>query len=47
MNDFKDPSGCLPHYGRSPLHDTLLLPDGTQLPARKYLDWHRTSIFAT
>jgi hypothetical protein len=30
---------------RPPLRDTILLPDQTQLPGRKYLDWHRTSIF--
>jgi putative restriction endonuclease len=33
------------YYGRPPLLQTLLLPDGAQLPARKYLDWHREKIF--
>jgi len=23
----------------------ILLPDGAQAPARKYLDWHRQRIF--
>ncbi len=34
------------YYGRPPLLETLLLPDGAKLPARKYLDWHREKIFA-
>jgi putative restriction endonuclease len=34
------------YYGRPPLRDTILLPDQAQLPGRKYLDWHRTNIFA-
>ena len=34
------------YYGRPPLLDTILLPDNAQLPACKYLDWHRTNIFA-
>ncbi len=34
------------YYGRPPLLETLLLPDGAQRPARKYLDWHRENIFA-
>jgi len=33
-------------YGRPPLRDTILLPDKAQLPGSKYLDWHRTNIFA-
>jgi putative restriction endonuclease len=32
-------------YGRPPLLETLLLPDGAQRPARKYLDWHRQNVF--
>ena len=34
------------YYGRPPLLETLLLPDGAKRPARKYLDWHREKIFA-
>ena len=34
------------YYGRPPLRDTILLPDQAQLPGRKYLDWHKTNIFA-
>lgn len=34
------------YYGRPPLMETLLLPDGAKRPARKYLDWHREKIFA-
>jgi putative restriction endonuclease len=33
-------------YGRPPLREALLLPPGAQIPARKYLDWHREKIFA-
>jgi putative restriction endonuclease len=33
------------YYGRPPLHEALLLPPGAQLPARKYLDWHRDKVF--
>jgi putative restriction endonuclease len=33
------------YYGRPPLLETLLLPDGAQPPAGKYLDWHRQNIF--
>jgi len=33
------------YYGRPPLLERLLLPDGAQLPACKYLDWHRTNVF--
>jgi putative restriction endonuclease len=32
-------------YGRPPLREALL-PPGAQMPARKYLDWHREKIFA-
>ncbi len=34
------------YYGRPPLHHTILLPAQAQLPGRKYLDWHRTNVFA-
>jgi putative restriction endonuclease len=34
------------YYGRPPLRDTILLPDGALPPGRKYLDWHRQKIFA-
>jgi len=34
------------YYGRPPLLETILLPTGAKLPARKYLDWHREKIFA-
>jgi putative restriction endonuclease len=34
------------YYGRPPLQETLLLPPGTQAPARNYLDWHRNYVFA-
>jgi putative restriction endonuclease len=33
------------YYGRPPLRESLLLPEDAQLPARKYLDWHRTNVF--
>jgi hypothetical protein len=33
-------------YGRPPLREVLLLPAGAQMPARKYLDWHRDKVFA-
>jgi putative restriction endonuclease len=33
------------YYGRPPLLERLLLPDGAQLPARKYLDWHKSNVF--
>lgn len=33
-------------YGRPPLREVLLLPEGAQPPATKYLDWHRQKIFA-
>ena len=34
------------YYGRPPLQQTLLLPPGARAPARKYLDWHRSNVFA-
>jgi putative restriction endonuclease len=34
------------YYGRPPLQQTLLFPPGARAPARKYLDWHRTYVFA-
>ena len=33
------------YYGRPPLLESLLLPEDAQLPARKYLDWHKTNVF--
>ncbi len=33
------------YYGRPPLLDTVLLPDKTERPRRRYLDWHREKIF--
>ena len=33
------------YYGRPPLLQSVLLPAGAQLPARKYLDWHKTNVF--
>jgi len=27
------------------LREVILLPDGAQTPARKYLDWHRQKVF--
>jgi putative restriction endonuclease len=33
------------YYGQPPLHEVLLLPDGAQAPAIKYLDWHKQNIF--
>ena len=35
------------YYGRPPLREVILLPQGAQAPARKYLDWHRQKIFIT
>jgi putative restriction endonuclease len=32
------------YYGRPPLRE-MLLPDGSQAPAIKYLDWHKRNIF--
>ena len=33
-------------YGRPPLREALMLPVSAQLPASKYLNWHREKIFA-
>jgi len=33
------------YYGRPPLREVILLPEGAQAPARKYLDWHREKVF--
>ena len=33
------------YYGRPPLRKVLLLPEGAQPPAVKYLDWHRQKVF--
>jgi putative restriction endonuclease len=33
------------YYGRPPLREVILLPEGAQPPARKYLDWHRQKVF--
>ena len=33
-------------YGRPPLREVLLLPPDAQIPARKYLEWHREKVFA-
>jgi putative restriction endonuclease len=33
------------YYGQPPLREVLLLPDGAQAPAIKYLDWHKQNIF--
>ena len=35
------------YYGRPPLREVLLLPDGAQAPAVKYLDWHRQNVFVS
>jgi len=35
------------YYGRPPLLDSIILPPSAQPPSRKYLDWHRTNVFAT
>ena len=34
------------YYGQPPLREKLILPPDAQVPARKYLDWHRQNIFA-
>jgi putative restriction endonuclease len=34
------------YYGRPPLLDAILLPASAQQPAPRYLDWHRSNIFA-
>jgi putative restriction endonuclease len=33
------------YYGKPPLREVILLPEGAQAPARKCLDWHRQRIF--
>jgi putative restriction endonuclease len=33
------------YYGRPPLRELILLPEGARPPARKYLDWHRQKVF--
>ena len=33
------------YYGRPPLREVLLLPEGAQAPGLKYLDWHRRKVF--
>jgi putative restriction endonuclease len=33
------------YYGKPPLRDVILLPDGAEVPARKYVDWHRQKVF--
>jgi hypothetical protein len=33
------------HYGTPPLREVMLLADGAQASARKYLDWHRQRVF--
>ena len=33
------------YYGQPPLRQTLILPAGSQAPARKYLDWHQQNVF--
>jgi putative restriction endonuclease len=33
------------YYGRPPMREVMLLPEGAQAPARKYLDWHRQKVF--
>jgi putative restriction endonuclease len=33
------------YYGRPPLREVILLPEGAQAPARKYLNWHRQKVF--
>jgi putative restriction endonuclease len=33
------------YYGRPPVREVLLLPEGAQAPAAKYLDWHRQKVF--
>jgi putative restriction endonuclease len=33
------------YYGRPPMREALLLPEGAQAPAAKYLDWHRKKVF--
>ena len=33
------------YYGRPPMREVLLLPEGAQAPAVKYLDWHLQKVF--
>jgi putative restriction endonuclease len=33
------------YYGRPPLREVILLPEGAHAPARRYLDWHRQKVF--
>jgi putative restriction endonuclease len=33
------------YYGRPPVREVLLLPEGAQPPAVKYLNWHRRKVF--
>jgi putative restriction endonuclease len=33
------------YYGRPPLREVLLLPDGAQAPRSKYLEWHKRNVF--
>jgi putative restriction endonuclease len=33
------------YFGRPPLRERLLLPEGAEPPGRRYLDWHRDHIF--
>jgi putative restriction endonuclease len=40
----KDPM-ARQYFGRPPLRERLLLPDGAEPPGRQYLDWHRNHIF--
>lgn len=35
------------YYGRPPLREVILLPNGAQPPAPKYLDWHREKVFVS
>lgn len=35
------------YYGRPPLLDALLFPEGAHLPNPKYLEWHRQYIFVS
>ena len=34
-----------PSYGRQSPRQVILLPNGAQAPARKYLDWHPQKVF--
>jgi putative restriction endonuclease len=33
------------YYGRPPMREVILLPEGAHAPARRYLDWHRQKVF--